>query len=66
MPHPSRNWGTKWADCERCGQTTDPDADVLGVPNPGDTVVKHTDDGMVLLHRACAGEGRTKRLADYM
>lgn len=66
MPKRPEHYRTEYAECHKCGQTTDPDADVMGIPNPGDTVVEQTEDGAAIFHASCAGEGRSKRLEDYM
>jgi hypothetical protein len=69
--HPSqrqsiRRFEREYAECHGCGRTTDPDADVMGRPNPGDVVVEVEDGHYRLYHRSCHPEHREPMLSDYM
>jgi len=56
----------RYADCERCGMTTDPDGSVPGVDNPDDVTVVRTGTGFKLMHTRCHKRGKPSQISDYM
>jgi len=58
--------GREYADCDLCNMTTDPDADVPGVNQPGDVTVVRTENGFSLRHERCHRQGEPKSIKHWM
>jgi diadenosine tetraphosphatase ApaH/serine/threonine PP2A family protein phosphatase len=59
-------WETRYATCDLCGHTTDPEESVLGVPNPGSVTVRGDVGQRELVHTDCIERQNKGDLSDFM